>query len=74
MRETREYPEITISVFCWEIMLTIAIIVLVIERAIVVGFREEQLWPFVSSGGTLDDTGDLSPQLPLVVSQENSLI
>lgn len=39
-------------------------------RAIVVGFREEQLWLFVSSGGTFDDTGDLAPQLPLILSQE----
>lgn len=62
-----------ISVFCWEVMVTTAIAVVVIERAIAVGFQRETTLAFVSSGGTFDDTddtGDLAPQLPLILSQE----
>lgn len=55
-------------------MVTTAITVVVIERAIAVGFGEEQLWPFVSSGGASDDTGDLAVRLPLVLSQEQSYL
>lgn len=46
----------------------------VIEIAIVVGFREEQVWPFVSGREALEDTRDLSPQLSLIPPQGNSLI
>lgn len=72
-QRARRYPLITISVFCWEII-TIAVIAVVVEITIVAGFREKQPWPSVSSGGILDDAGDLSPQLSLALPQENSCI
>lgn len=70
----RRNPCVMISVFCWEITVTTAVTVAVIEIAIVVGFRGEQVWPFVSGRGALEDTGDLSPQLSLIPPQGNSLI
>lgn len=59
--------------FCWEII-TIAVTAVVVKIAIVVGFREKQPWPSISSGGTLDDAGDISLQLSLPLPQENSRI
>lgn len=59
----------------WEIVIPITpVTVPVVEIAIVVGLGQQQLWLFISSGGTLADTGSLSPQLTLTPSQENRIV
>lgn len=50
-----------ISVFCWEVMVTTAIAVVVIERAIAVGFREKQLWPLFPV-----EVPSMIPMIPMI--------
>lgn len=64
------------SVICWEIIIivTAAVTVVVVETAVVVGLGEEQPWPAIASGGTLADSGGLSPHLTLAAPQENRIV